>query len=69
MKMNSLVDAVRDVPEKPSPEEMRVDSAHRAHREVIEGWVRGDVSDEKMKRSKARLNTIVKGRRQCPDEG
>ena len=46
--------------EPPSHDEMLKDSAHRAHREVVEGWVKGEKSDEQLKRSKMRLGKILK---------
>jgi hypothetical protein len=61
VKMSPLVGAaLRDEPKAPSPKQLKIDGAHRAHREMVEGWIRGDVSDEKMKRSKGRLERFVK---------
>lgn len=44
----------------PSPDEMKQQAAHSAHRDVVSQWVRGEASDAKMQRSHTRLNKIVK---------
>lgn len=46
----------------PSHDEQAVDAAHRAHRDTLEGWIRGDVSDAKMRKASARLKKATKGR-------
>lgn len=44
----------------PSHEEMLVESAHRAHRDVVEGWVKGEKSERQVKQSKTRLGKVLK---------
>lgn len=49
-----------EAPEAPSPKQMKLDAAHRAHRDVVESWVRGDASTEKMNKSRARLAQVAR---------
>jgi hypothetical protein len=46
---------------EPTPQQMKVDAAHRAHRGVVEDWVAGKVSTQKVNQSHTRLKKVVKG--------
>jgi len=46
--------------EPPSHDEMLVDRAHAAHRDVVESWVKGEVGEEKVKKSRERLHKVMK---------
>jgi len=45
--------------EAPDHDEMLVDRAHAAHRDVVEAWVRGDKTASHVKESRARLKKVV----------
>jgi hypothetical protein len=45
--------------EPPSPNEMLRDRAHAAHRDTVEGWIKGEKSERQVKQSKARLGKVL----------
>jgi hypothetical protein len=44
----------------PSQGEMLRDAAHRAHRDTVEGWIKGEKSERQVKQSHARLQKVLK---------
>jgi hypothetical protein len=68
IKQPSKVRAVDKTPDtaeykEPSQHQMKVEAAHRAHREVVQDWVAGRTSDRKMSQSHTRLKKVLKGSR------
>lgn len=44
---------------KPDHNEMLADRAHAAHRDVVEGWVKGEKTEKHVKQSKERLGKVL----------